>query len=529
MGFTEWGMSLGGLGFLLLGMSMMTDGLRAAAGDSLHRILERSTQTRMRALLTGFSITAIVQSSSAVIVATLGFTNAGILRLKQAAWVVFGSNVGTTMTAWIVALIGLKIRVDLVALPLIGIGMLMKLFLRSERAPHIGVALAGFGILFFGLGMLRDAFENIAQIIPVEQLAAFGGWGILLGVVAGALLTSIIQSSSAALAIILTASVTGVFSPLLGASLVIGANLGTTSTSLLATVGATPNAKRLALVHVTEKLFTGSIALILLLPMWWLADFIAAMTGGNISTALAMYHTLFNVLGVTLMWFFADRLLRQVERWVKQPDLSSEKPRYLDDTVLQIPVMGVGALHSELKRVYKQLLRRGRGVLQLEAEPSAPEDDVNTHVLMGKIEEFAQKLGRSQLQGASELFLNLNWALQECRELRENINDLRSKDAGLIEKALDDDLQKLLGSIMGSGQLKALSEEARSSILYRIKDCRKNRRRELLRGLESGLLEPVEVTRLLNIVALWEESARNIIRIAGVLYPPEQEVPAAAF
>src|SRR5690554_2690428 len=117
-------MTLGGLGLLLLGMGMMTDSLKAAAGSSLRNFLEYSTQTRGRAAFTGFAVTALVQSSSAVIVTTLGFTNAGMLRLKQAAWVVFGSNVGTTMTAWIVALVGLKLRVELVALPLIGLGML---------------------------------------------------------------------------------------------------------------------------------------------------------------------------------------------------------------------------------------------------------------------------------------------------------------------------------------------------------------------------------------------------------------------
>ncbi|MEQ8801912.1 MAG: Na/Pi symporter, partial [Haliea sp.] len=130
-------MSLGGLGLLLLGMGMMTDGLKAAAGNSLQGFLERSTQTRLRAAMAGFGITALVQSSSAVIVATLGFTNAGMLRLKQAAWVVFGSNVGTTMTAWIVALVGLRIKVELIALPLIGIGMLLKLFFSKGRSAHV--------------------------------------------------------------------------------------------------------------------------------------------------------------------------------------------------------------------------------------------------------------------------------------------------------------------------------------------------------------------------------------------------------
>ncbi|CAN0599213.1 unnamed protein product, partial [Laminaria digitata] len=172
-----------------------TDGLKAPAGNALQGFLERSTRTRLRAALAGFGITAIVQSSSAVIVATLGFTNAGMLRLKQAAWVVFGSNVGTTMTAWIVALIGLRIKVEVVALPLIGLGMLLKLFGNNRRAAHIGIALAGFGLLFLGLGMLRDAFIDVADWIPIERLGTSGAIGIALGVLFGALLTALIQSS----------------------------------------------------------------------------------------------------------------------------------------------------------------------------------------------------------------------------------------------------------------------------------------------------------------------------------------------
>lgn len=129
--------ALGGLGLLLLGMGMMTDGLKAAAGSSLQGFLERSTRTRLRAALVGFSITAVVQSSSAVIVTTLGFTNAGMLTLRQAAWVVFGSNLGTTMTAWIVALVGLRIKVELFALPVIGLGMLARLLQPESRLAHV--------------------------------------------------------------------------------------------------------------------------------------------------------------------------------------------------------------------------------------------------------------------------------------------------------------------------------------------------------------------------------------------------------
>lgn len=513
-------MALGGLGLLLLGMNMMTEGLKSAAGNKLHVVLERSTQTRLRALMTGFGITALVQSSSAVIVATLGFTNAGMLRLKQAAWVVFGSNVGTTMTAWIVAMIGLKIRVEIIALPLIGIGMLLKLFFKNSRAAHIGVALAGFGVLFLGLGMLRDGFIDAAEWIPIERLGTTGWYGIILGVIAGALLTALIQSSSAALAIILTASVTGVLTPLLGASLVIGANLGTTATSLLASIGATTNARRLALVHVTEKAFTGTIALILLVPLWWISNWLAGGDGRtNISTGLALFHTLFNLLGILLMWFLADHLLRRVERWIKQPELTSERPRYLDDTVLSMPAMGVPAMHSEIKRVFKQLLARGRKVLDDGAEP-APEADVNTSVLLDAIAEFSNKLGaQGGMDEYSESFINLNWAREECVELRELFHDLQDTPKADVEAALTPELREAFMRLLRTGELKQMDEVQRGEAMSHVKTLRKARRNELLAEIRSGAISAPEATRRLHVIALFEESAKRVMRITDVIYP----------
>ncbi|RUO30312.1 Na/Pi cotransporter family protein [Aliidiomarina soli] len=527
MSFTDWAMSLGGLGFLLLGMAMMTEGLKAAAGDSLRSILERSTQTRPRALLTGFTLTAVVQSSSAVIMTTLGFTNAGMLTMRKAAWVVFGSNVGTTVTAWIVALIGLKVRVDAAALPMIGVGMLLHLFLQQGRLKHLGFALAGFGILFFGLGTLRDAFDNIADVIPVEQIAAAGGWGIVLGVLGGALLTVLMQSSSASLAIILTAAVTGVFTPMVGASLVIGANLGTTGTSLLASIGATANARRLAMVHVSQKAFTGLIALLLLWPMWLLVDYIADHTGGTITTALALFHTLFNVLGVLLMWLFSEYLFRRVERWIKQPELSSDKPRYLDKTVLSSPAMGVAAMHSELKRVFKQLLRRARNILQLSEDERDGHDEVNTLALLERIEEFGEALtSQANLAGSAETFLNLSWAQQELRELRLNLNELRKRPFERLHSAIPSELLLQFSDLLGSGQLKALSGDQREQALADIASVRKLTRRQLLAEIENGTQNAIRVTEYLAIIALCEDSAKRVIRIANILYPAPTE-PAA--
>ncbi|MDZ4130454.1 MAG: Na/Pi symporter, partial [Hydrogenophaga sp.] len=167
--FQTLGLVAGGLGLFLLGMGMMTDGLKLAAGPALHRILAGATRTRMHALGSGLMVTSLVQSSSAVTVAAIGFVNAGLLSLGPALWVLFGANVGTSMTGWIVALVGLKFKVEMLAMPLVGLGALLRLTGEGRRSGAIGTALAGFGLLFMGIALLQQAFASLAGQFTLPQ------------------------------------------------------------------------------------------------------------------------------------------------------------------------------------------------------------------------------------------------------------------------------------------------------------------------------------------------------------------------
>lgn len=186
----------GGVGLFLLGMGLMTDGLRLAAGSALARILAKSTQTRWRGLGSGMLVTAMVQSSSAVTVATIGFVNAGLLQFRQGVWVLLGANVGTTMTAWLVALVGLQFKVEALALPLIGVGMLLRLTGEGSRRGAVGMALAGFGVLFLGIDMLKDTFFGLSDVVQLP--GGSGALEVLTLVGIGVMLTVLMQSSSAA-------------------------------------------------------------------------------------------------------------------------------------------------------------------------------------------------------------------------------------------------------------------------------------------------------------------------------------------
>ncbi len=344
------GTLLGGIGLFLLGMMHLTDGLKQSAGARLEQYLKAGTNTKKRGFLSGFSLTALVQSSSVVTVATIGFANAGLLSMGQSAWVVFGSNVGTTMTGWIVALVGFKIKVEAFALPLVGLGAFLHILGKSPRAKAIGGALAGFGLLFVGLNLLQSALADHQGNFTFIDKGHFDLWHITLFIAIGVLMTVVMQSSSASMAMILTLVNAGTIPLSLGAAAVIGANVGTTSTALLATIGATANAKRVAWVHVVFNLVAG-LAALLLLPLVSEVFSVAyeqKLMGGNAAFWLAIYHTLFNLVGVLLMVPMEPAITRFLnKRFVKLEQ--SAQLKYVDPTIVTMPPLAAKSALLELQ------------------------------------------------------------------------------------------------------------------------------------------------------------------------------------
>lgn len=344
------GTLLGGIGLFLLGMKMLTDGLKVAAGPALRDLLAHFTRSRGRGLVAGFLITALVQSSSAVTVATIGFVNAGLLTLGQAMWVVFGANVGTSITGWLVALVGVKLDVTNLALPLLGLGMLGGLAASGKGRLHgLLSALAGFGTFLLGIAILQQGFMETADHLP-EGLPTHGPAAIALFLLVGFLLTALTQSSSAAMAIALTAASGGSLALLPAAGVVIGTNLGTTATAALAAMGATAPARRVAAAHILFNLLTAAAALLLLVPLVGLSSWIAGKVAGTDApaTVLALFHTLFNLLGVLLMLPLGTRLERFLGRRFADTSKAAGKPRFLDPTLLQVPALAVEGLSREV-------------------------------------------------------------------------------------------------------------------------------------------------------------------------------------
>lgn len=362
------GALLGGLGLFILAIGMMTDGLRLAAGASLRSLLSNWTSTPLKGIFSGVLMTAIVQSSSAVTVASIGFVNAGLLSMRQALGIVYGANVGTTMTGWLVALAGFKFDIHNLALPMIGIGMLIKLIKGQGRTASFGLALVGFGLFFIGVDVLKSAFDSLVAVFDLTKISADGIGGIIIFTLMGVVMTILTQSSSASIALTITAASTGMVGLYAAAAMVIGANIGTTSTALIASIGATSNAKRVAFAQVIFNSATALVAFLLLPVLFFGIEWFSKVLDieANISVSLALFHSVFNILGVILIFPFNNKLASFLESRFLTWEEKESNSRYLDKTIAMTPDLAVNALMLEMKSIAKRVSLLSREAIEVD-------------------------------------------------------------------------------------------------------------------------------------------------------------------
>jgi phosphate:Na+ symporter len=331
----------GGLCMFLFGMKVMSDGIQKSAGDRLRKTLNFMTGNRFAGVITGFVVTAIIQSSSATTVMVVSFVNAGLLTLAQAIGVIMGANIGTTVTAWVVSLVGFSIRIASLALPAIGIGFIMSIVKWKHKS--FGEFVMGFGFLFMGLHFLTQEMSTINTIINFEAISGFSDMGvlsILIGAGAGLLMTLILHSSSASTAIVLTMAFNGLISYVMAAAFILGANIGTTIDAVLASIGTKTAAKRSALVHVLFNAIGTCWALPLLIPLLRLVDFITpgdsmlevsknwvlgTPLGFGVTTHLAMLHTVFNSINTFLFLPFVKPFAKLVSILIPEGKSNEEE------------------------------------------------------------------------------------------------------------------------------------------------------------------------------------------------------------
>jgi phosphate:Na+ symporter len=356
---------IGGIGIFLIGMTLLTEGVKAAAGGALRRSLTRLTGGAFRGFLSGAAATALVQSSSATTLATIGFVSAGLLTFSQAIGVIVGASVGTTSTGWLVSLIGVHVSIAAFAVPLVAIGALLRLLGRGRTAAA-GFAIAGFGLLFVGIGAMQSGMQDVAGSIDLSRFSAdsFSGWVVLLG--AGLGMTVVMQSSSAAVATTLTALHAGAIQLPQAALLVIGQNVGTTVTSAIAIVGASTPARRTGAAHILFSVLTAAVALALVPLVVPLALRLQAETHATPAITIAAFHTGFNLLGAALLLPLASRFAALVIRLV--PARGPQLTAYLDSSVAAVPAVAVeaarltvSAVASVLREVIGEVLGSGHG------------------------------------------------------------------------------------------------------------------------------------------------------------------------
>ena len=364
-GLTDILTLLGALGLFLYGMKVMSDALLELAGDRMRRIMSTTTSNRLFAVMTGFTITAIIQSSSATTLMVISFTNAGLLTLREAIGVIMGANIGTTVTAWLISIFGFKVSISAMALPLVGIGFLLSLSSRKQNQQW-GYFIIGFAVLFIGLQFLKDSVPDLngsPEVLAfLSNYTSMGFWSVLLFMAIGALLTIVVQSSSAAMALTLLMTYEGWVPFDMAAAMVLGQNIGTTVTAFLASLVANYQAKRAARAHLIFNLLGVAWALALFYPFLSLVEMAVLRIEGvspfvepySVPVALALFHTFFNVLNTLVLIGFVNVIAKVVEHWIPEevePEPEIDEAVYLSEASLEFPQTGIRALFDESLRL----------------------------------------------------------------------------------------------------------------------------------------------------------------------------------
>ena len=548
---------LGGLGVFLLGIKMMSDGLQKAAGNRLRKIISGATGNRFTGTLSGILVTSIIQSSSATTVMVVGFVSAGLLTLTQSLGVIFGANIGTTTTAWIISLLGFKVDIALFAMPMIGVGFFSQFISKWPIVRRIGEAMLGFGLLFLGLSLIKSGIPDVqSSSATIEWITKFRPdtlWSLLAVVGVGTVLTVIFQSSSAVMAVTLTCAAKGLIDYPTACALVLGENIGTTITANIAAIGAPRAAKRAALGHMMFNILGVIWAIALFHPLLSLVDWIVpGATEGNspevllvsIPYHLSAFHTTFNIINTCVMLIF----IKQFEKLIMavMPLKRSEEDQtdlvYLKAGVTATPELFIEAARREVDRMaglVESIISKDLHAIKTDSpklfERSVEEvhsKEKASDVLEYKINDFLKNLTHDQL---SRDMITDVMAMFDLTNYLEKMADHGDKIAILLKKARsinafeDQDYEKL--ETIGL-KVKKILKDTRATILNYDMDKAKvmqlalERERELnemrhsfrddktSRDFSQQQLSPVAITLYTDILTSFEkigDYALNIV------------------
>ena len=510
---------LAGLGIFLFAMHMMEESLRLLSGGAFKSFIRKYTGTNLKAIFSGMFSTAVLQSSSAVSLMVLAFAGAGIMNLTQAIAVMMGAKVGTTATAWIVAVFGFKFNIDAFSLPLIGIGGLgIILLAKSPRYVNISKFLVAFGFLFMGLDYMKNSVDQFSEAIDP---AMFADYGVIIFALVGLVMTAVMQSSSATIAIVLTMLFSGVINFQMGAAMVIGANVGTTVTVLLGAIGGMVSKKQAALSQLVFTVSTAIITLLILPLLTWLVlDFLGF--DDKLVLGLALFHSIFNIIGVIVFYPFISNLAGFAEKAIPERVVKLSKFIYKTD-----PSVADAGLEAFRKEIIQQLYYSLKYIHQQFGRTKAanPVNYSDLERYHAEIFEYYTKLVSYEMDEMHTAYIdkllrasrNIMNAAKNIYELREELEILKRETAPELQKAYQS-ISGRMKSAYETGMMLEQKEQKTELMSEKVEEFHKlveNEDREFIKMcstiISSKDFKKVEVTFLLMMNRVITQSNRMLV------------------
>ena len=542
-----------GVSIFLFGMLFLEEGFKAFTGGLLERLLRRTTDSTWKALSFGVVSTTIMQSSSLVSVITISFLGAGLIGLAAGIGIVFGANLGTTTGAWLIAGFGLKVKISAYAMPMLVFGIIL-VFQKSKNLKGIGYILAGLGFLFLGIHHMKEGFEAFRDTIDLTKFAVAGYPGILLFTLIGVFATVVMQSSHATLVIIITALAAQQITYENALALAIGANIGTTITAILGSMSSNVQGKRLAGAHLIFKMVTAIIAIIFLFQIARGVDWISSVVGisaDDYTLKLAVFHTIFNTIGILAMLPFIDTLVNFLTSRMPEKVVSRAEPKYLNDSVIELPDTAIEAVRKETLHLYEnafEIIAHGLSLHRHDILSEKPLDEVITSSssvmpididaeyemnVKGLYSDIVNFISRAQTKmgadQADELFAlraagrDIVEAIKDTKHLQKNMSQYIISDNEHI-RAEYNRIRGYLGSVLRRlGIVQQEGDDPTSILSLDVMKMEMQENDSTVNGVLEALIReeritPLMATSLMNDATYAYDVTKNLVQMGEVLF-----------
>lgn len=448
---------LSGIAIFIIGMFFMQDGFRLLSGGVLDKLLQKFTSNLFYAILTGVISTSLVQSSTIISLIVISFLSVELLTLVQGVGIIFGANLGSTTTAWIISSLGVDVKISLYAMPLIVFGVVLR-FATNTAYKGLGNVLLGLGFIFLGIAYMKEGFDTLKDSIDLAAYSMEGVLGILVYIIIGIIVTVVIQSSAATLAIVITALNAGSIIYINALSLVIGANLGTTLTAILASLASNENGKRVAFAYFVFNLVTAIIVTVFISYISSFVDFLAPYIGidsENYGMKLALFHTIFSLIGLAVLSPFVGKIVKLSEKLIKKKVTAHSKPKFLLDSNLTLPDAAIVSIKKEVINLYESCQRAMFHAINLHTSNLKTKGDLEVQISkeVTRINTNIDEIYQNNLKILySEIIRYSSFAQENMSSAQQQqVGDLK-RSAKLIVEVLKDtrDIQKNLNFYLKS-------------------------------------------------------------------------------